>query len=245
MPAEAGNKEHRIVAESVGALLVVGDNTLHGPLARHHSSARFSYRDRASESCGPLPVRHIAHHYEKLEVSSGVGRRETAGENARSSVNGIDFQPGVVGYGKFSRKLRVSASLYRGVLGECSARFFDIRRVGVVGQRDYFERQSFEHLRDLARLAAVLRRDNQPAPEPGRLLTILAFHFRLSAQATSARVVFSFAVISVIPFWARSMRLLKRFRVNGAPSAVAWTSTTRPEAVITTFMSTEALESSL
>ena len=63
-------------------------------------------------------------------------------------------------------------------------------------------------------------------------------------HATAATAASCAAAISSIPPAARSSSSSSRSRENGSRSAVACTSTSRPSAVMTTFMSVSAVESS-
>ena len=83
----------------------------------------------------------------------------------------------------------------------------------------------------------------QGAPQLGELVRVAGGEPCPHSRGASAAARCACASCSIPPA-ARSSSSSSSSRVNGSRSAVAWTSTSRPSAVITTFMSVSACESS-
>ena len=219
--------EYRIVTETVRPGGLARYHALDRSLARLDPAVRSGDGDRASESGGAIIVRHVLEKVEQARDALGVGGSETARQDTGSAVERVDLQAGVVRQSEFPSEAGIQSRLENSVFDERRAGFLDVGGVGAVGQRHNLVGQVSKRMRDFVDLAGV------------------SGSYDKASHNTSARVSLSVVVIWVMPLWARSSRLLNRLRVNGAPSAVDWTSMILPAAVITTFMSTDALESSL
>src|ERR1700690_173382 len=218
--AEGWVVEQRVVPEAVGPARGIEDDTFHHASKRVQQAALLSQGDRADEPPATLlaiaePLDHQAIVLLVGRMRSGEARRKHSGRAAES----VHFQARIIREQRARRVDAVVERLLNGVLLEGLAglvRRFDRRQVG---QRDDFARRQAE----LAQLAGVRRRAVKRHPPRASCWT-------LSSVPTPPR-----ASPSSTPSWASSKDFC---------SAVACTSTKRPEPVMTTFMSTSARESS-
>ena len=160
----------------------------------------------------------------------GVGAGVARAEDARAAAEGVDHEAGVVGDhdGVGGRLGAQRGGLDPGVLQEGGA--------GLGAGRSPRARRSRSAPASSGSSSATLSR--LPVART-------TFSGRPSRRGAAAPTAASWAAVSSrTPASARSSRTSSSAREKVAPSAVACTSTSRPEPVITTFMSDSARESS-
>src|SRR5438309_9042631 len=264
--AERRIEEDGVVAESASAARRLADDAVDGALDDLLASRQIHQRDDAAEARGAPRGRHAAQALEQQRVAAGVvetGSAEARRVETRLAPEGVDLEPGVVGERARAGRAGGRARLEERVLSIGRAGLFGKRGARDVGQQRDVPRQVAQQLDELAPLGAIECRDDETAGYrpiekrhgfPGALRAawgvwgaisgppIYCRRNTLSSRASSAR---RWSPTSWrMPRSARASRASRRARSKGTCSAVPCTSTNSPPPVMTTFMSTSALESS-
>jgi len=176
----------------------------------------------------PLHAHHrqrgpIAHHELDVVRVRGVVARVAGGVHARRATERVDLDAGVVAERGRTGRLQRGDGLEGRVLGVGRARL-----VHLVGEGDDLVAGGTEELLVLAELARVAGRQDQA---PGAQVSFSASFWA--------------AISSVIPLPASASICSSSARLKGSPSAVAWSSISRPSSPMTQLRSVPAAKSSV
>src|SRR5205085_4656203 len=223
-----------VVAEPAVAAGLGGDDALHGAGGRHLPAVRPTdqcHRLEAGRAPFDLDAGQLPEQLGDVVGVTGVLAGEAGRVDARGAAESVDEEAGVVGHGRVTGGGGDGGRLEPGVLHQGGPGLVDVGDVGRPGEELETRHGRRQDGRDLGGLVGVGRGEDEAhyLPRGGGGVA--------SSSAWASR-------ISAMPCSASDSRSSSSALENALPSAVPWTSTKRPEVVMTTFMSTSAFTSS-
>ena len=222
--------EHRVVAEPARTACTLRDPAVDVSLGGHLPAVGPPNHRHGTEAGAPVgDADHAPEQFRHILLVRGLLAGIAGAVDPGCATEGADLEAGVVGDGRETGGRRQGRCLQPGVLLQGGARLLHLGDVGRA-RPQFGVRERLGHDRpDLLGLVRIGRSEDEDHRGAGG---------SASTAACASR-------IRPIPAVARSSNSSSSARLNGAPSAVPWTSTKPPADVITTFMSVSARESSL
>src|SRR5258708_17425224 len=164
--AGLGDKDDGVIAETVFATHLVGDQSLARAVAVEDLALGRTDSDCAAEATRSPFLRHVRHHLQDplhLVFERSLRAEEPPGMETRRSAQRVDDESAIVGEAELARCHCSGASLQLGILGERHAGLFDIGiDVWKIREREDLKAGIGQDGSDLTALARVARSDDYP-----------------------------------------------------------------------------------
>src|SRR6185295_7206489 len=234
-PIVSERDKHRVVAEALVATRWPDERAVDAPVERLGLAVVGpGNRQRAGEMCsrsgiglGRLGLTPDLLHGARPVASAHLVLGPASGENARPALQRIHAQAAVVGECGQAAQVGGLTSLQVGIVGECVADLFGLRKAEFLGAHDG-NPERLDQRCNLTQLARVVRWNDQAVAERSHAVAAFSCVAKISEQ----------------PIRASRRRRRSPSSSNVSPSAVSWASTIAPSAVSTKLPSLPAVESS-